>query len=188
MSKIIETTTATPLQRDGDPSQPHVLESRSPRQSAFLAIYTMLFAVLLFNLAVYAVTAIYTSLTSTPTVLSCAKLRAYDCECSLPQQQQDWLVPAPATTKICFMANLMLGMASGALLVIAFFWWMTSALEVSVSVRNYALGYGTGAGIVGLVLVHVLFIKRFVESDGLMMAVNTILGLVLTGLVFGTIE
>lgn len=65
---------------------------------------------------------------------------------------------------------------------------MTSASEVSVSVRNYALGYGTGAGIVGLVLVHVLFIKRFVESDGLMMAVNTILGLVLTGLVFGTIE
>lgn len=186
MSRIIETTTATPPQRD--PSQSYVLVSRSPRQSAFLAIFTMLIAVLLFNLAAYTVTAIFTSLTSTPTVLSSTKLRASDCECPLPQQQQDWLVPAPAITKLCFTANLMLGMTSGALLVIAFLWWMTSASEVSVSVRNYALRCGIGAGIVGLVLVHILFMKRFVEGGGLMMAVNTILGLALTGLVFGTME
>ena len=60
--------------------------------------------------------------------------------------------------------------------------------EVSVTVRNYALGCGAGAGLVGLVLVHILFIKQFVEDGGLVMAVNTILGLTLTGLAFGTME
>ncbi|OBT77082.1 hypothetical protein VF21_02891 [Pseudogymnoascus sp. 05NY08] len=148
----------------------------------------MLIAVLLFNLAVHTVTAIFTSLTSMPTVLSSTKLGASDCECPLPHQQPDWLVPAPAITKLCFIANLLLGMTSGALLVIAFLWWMTSASEVSVSMRNYALRCGIGAGIVGLVLVHILFMKRFVEDGGLMTAVNTILGLTLTGLVFGTME
>lgn len=186
MSKIIETTAATPLQRD--PSQPDVIVSRSPRQSAFLAIFTMLMAVLLFNLAAYTVNAIYTSLTSTPIVLSSTKLQSCDCECPLHQQQQDWLLPAPAVTKLCFMANLMLLMSSSALLVIAFISYVTSVSELSVSARNYALGCGIGAGMMGLVLVHVLFIKRFVESGGLMMAVNTILGLVLSGLVFGTME
>lgn len=72
--------------------------------------------------------------------------------------------------------------------MVAFLWWMTSASEVSVSVRNYALRWGIGAGIVGLVLVHILFMKRLVEGGGLVMAVNTILGLALTGLVFGTME
>jgi hypothetical protein len=86
------------------------------------------------------------------------------------------------------MTNIMLGLTSGALLVIAFVWWLTSVLEVSVSVRNYALGCGAGAGLMGLVLVHVLFMKKFVEDGGLMMAVNTILGLALTGLAFGTME
>jgi hypothetical protein len=65
---------------------------------------------------------------------------------------------------------------------------MTSALEVSISMKNYALGYRTRARIIGLVLVHVLFIKRFIKSNGLMMAINIILGLVLTRLVFSTIE
>jgi uncharacterized membrane protein len=159
-------------------------------QSAFLAIFTMLLAVLLINLAAYTVTAIYTSLTSAPTVSSSSKLRASDCECrcSHLEPQKDWFALAPGTTQLCFMANLGLGMASGVLLVVASFWWMTSVSEVSVSARNYALGCGIGAGIVGLVLVHVLFMKRFVEGGGLMMAVNTILGLALTGLAFGTME
>jgi hypothetical protein len=82
----------------------------------------------------------------------------------------------------------MLGLTSGALLVIAFVWWLTSVSEVSVSVRNYALGCGAGAGLMGLVLVHVLFMNRCVEDGGLMMAVNTILGLALTGMAFGTME
>jgi hypothetical protein len=148
----------------------------------------MLIAVLLFNLAAYTVTAIFTSLTSTLTISSSTTLRATSCECPPLEQQQDWLVPAPATTKLCFTANLMLGLTSSALLVIAFLWWMTSASEVSISMKNYALGYGIGAGIVGLILVHILFIRRFVEGGGLMMAVNTILGLTLTGLAFGTME
>lgn len=150
----------------------------------------MLLAVLLFNLAAYTVTAAYTSLTSTPTASSSSKLRVSDCECRCPplEPQQDWLATAPGTTQLCFFANLTLVLASGALLVVAFFWWMTSVSEVSVSGRNYALGCGIGAGIVGLVFVHVLFMNRFVEGGGLMMAVNTILGLSLTGLAFGTVE
>lgn len=183
MSRIIKKTT-TPQ----DPSQPHVLVSRSPRQSALLAIFTMLIAVLLFNLAAYTLTAIATSLTSTPTDSSSTKLRANNCESLLLEQQQDWLLPAPATTKLCFTTNIMLGLTSGALLVIAFLWWMASASEISVSVRNYALGYGIGAGIVGLVLVHILFMKRFMMGGGLLMAINTILGLALTGLAIGTME
>lgn len=186
MSQLIETTTATLPQRDL--SEPHVLVARPPRQSAFLAIFTMLVAILLINLAAYTVTAIHTSLTSTPAVSSFTKIGADDCECPILEQPQDWLVPAPATTKLCFTANLLLGISSGGLLVVAFLWWMTSLSEVSVSVKNYALGYGVGAGFVGLVLVHVLFIKRFVEDRGLMMAVNTILCLTLTGLAFGTME
>lgn len=93
----------------------------------------MLIAVLLFNLAAYTLTAIATSLTSTPTVSSSTKLRANDCESLLPGQQQDWLLPAPATTKLCFITNIVLGLTSGALLVNAFLWWMTSATEISVS-------------------------------------------------------
>ncbi|KUJ09139.1 uncharacterized protein LY89DRAFT_741434 [Mollisia scopiformis] len=147
----------------------------------------MFIALLLFNLAAYTITAIATSLTSTPYVSYSNKLRANDCECPLHEQQQDWLLPAPAITKLCFIANLLLGLMSGALLVNAFLWWMTSVSEISVSVRNYALGCGIGAGIVGLVLVHILFIKKLVKSGGLLMAINTILGLTLMGLAFGTI-
>jgi hypothetical protein len=132
MYRIIETTAATLPQRD--PSRPHAQVSGSPRQSAILAISTMLLAVLLFNLAAYTVTAIYTSLTSTSTVSSSSKLRASDCECRCPhlEPQQDWLATAPGNTQLCFMANLGLGMASGILLIFAFFWWMTSVSEVSV--------------------------------------------------------
>jgi len=188
MYRIIATTAATPPQRD--PSQPHVQVSRSPRQSAFLSILTMLVAILLFNLAAYTLTALYTSHTSTPTVSSSTKLPASNCECPCHhlEPRQDWVASAPGTTQLCFTANLGLGITSGGLLVIAFFWWLASVSEVSVTVRNYALGCGAGAGLVGLVLVHILFIKQFVEDGGLMMAVNTILGLTLTGLAFGTME
>ena len=178
MSGITKTTTP-PRRRL---PQPYVVVDRSERQSALLAIVAMLVAVLLFNLAAYTLNAITTSLMST------TKAAADNCESLLHQQQQDWLVAAPATTKLCFMSNIMLGVMSGVLLVTAFLWWITVVSDISASVRNYALGCGIGAGIVGIVLVHILLIKRLIDGGGLLMAINTIMGLALTGLAFGTIE
>jgi hypothetical protein len=149
----------------------------------------MLIAVLLFNVSTYSLTAIATRLNTTPTLVSSpTKFLPGDRERALPQQNQDWLLPAPATTKLCFGTNIFLGLTSGAMLVNAFFWWMTNASLVSVAVRNYALAYGLGAGIAGIVFVHVLLVPRPNEGMGFLMAVNTILGPVLTGLAFGTMK
>lgn len=108
------------------------------------------------------------------------------------EQQQDWLVPAPIATKLCFTVNVLLALTSGALLVSAFLWWATSASEISVSVRNHALGYGFGAGIIGLVLLHIFFMKTLMKTlmkgNGWLIGVNTVLGVTLTGLALGTIE
>ena len=70
----------------------------------------------------------------------------------------------------------------------AFFWWMTNASLVSVAVRNYTQAYGLGGGIAGIVFVHVLLVPRLNEGKVFLMAVNTILEPVLTGLAFDTMK
>lgn len=65
---------------------------------------------------------------------------------------------------------------------------MTNASLVSGAVRNYALAYGLGAGIAGIVFVHIVLVPRLDEGNGFLMAINSILGPILTGLAFGTME
>ena len=65
---------------------------------------------------------------------------------------------------------------------------MTNALLISSVVRNHAIAYAIGAGIMGIVLMHVLFVQKMKERNGFLLAINTILGLALAGLAFGTME
>jgi uncharacterized phage protein gp47/JayE len=70
----------------------------------------------------------------------------------------------------------------------AFLWWMTNALLVSGVVRNYVLAHSIGAGITGIVFVHVVLVPTSNKGCELLKAVNSVLGPVLAGLAFVTTE
>jgi hypothetical protein len=146
----------------------------------------MVIAILFFNLASYSITTLAATRLA---IMRSLKSNSLEFPSSYPiGQDQDWVLAAPALTKLCFAANLLLGTTSCLILMNAFFWWMTNASLVSSTVRNYALAYSLGAGIAGIVFVHVALVPRLSEGDGFLMAINSILFSVLAGLVFGTLE
>lgn len=146
------------------------------RQRALLAILTMLIAILALNVASYSIAALTTRLSTTP---------------PKSNERQDWQIAflhAPATIKACFGANIFVGGAGCLVLVHTFFTWITALSHVSVTVRNYAMAYGIGAGIMAIVCVHVVLVPRLQEGEGFLMIINSIAASVLAGLTFGTIN
>jgi hypothetical protein len=65
---------------------------------------------------------------------------------------------------------------------------MTNAFLVSGVVRNYVLAHDLGAGIAGIVFVHVVLVPRLTEGCEFLKAANSVLGPVLVGMAFGTTE
>ncbi|RFU27975.1 hypothetical protein B7463_g8357, partial [Scytalidium lignicola] len=185
MSTIPKPTTSPQAPQ---PSQPQASDPRAARQTALLNILGILIATLLLNAVSYSIAAMVTRLSTTPT--STPNFPKSHSS-ALTNEDQDWEVTflfAPATTKLCFAANVLVGAISCFVLMHAFFIWMTTLALVSDSVRNYALAYGVGAGISGIVFVHVVLVPRLEEGDGFLMIINSVLGPVLAGLTFGTIE
>lgn len=170
-------------------SQPHVSDPKSARQSAFLAIFTMIIAMLLLDLSIYSINTMATRHNSPAPSISNPippKFLQCNCESLLPEQPQDWVAAAPVATKLCFTANVTLGLISIGLLAIGFVQWIENALLISVVLRNHALAYGIGAVVVGLIFIHAFFMHRMKENDEWLLAINTIMGLALAGLAFGT--
>jgi hypothetical protein len=63
---------------------------------------------------------------------------------------------------------------------------MANAFLVSGVVRNYVLAHDLGAGIAGIVFVHVVLVPRLNEGCEFLKAANSVLGPVLAGMAFGT--
>jgi hypothetical protein len=185
--------TQTPSPRGTSyPSQPSVLDPKAARQAALAAVFAMLMSILFFNLACYSLRRVNSRLSGARTSLLSKPLELPSDTAALSNTKSlEWdiaLGSASAISKLCWAANFSVLLASCLGLVVGFPLWLGYVSHISSTVRNYALVYGLGGGIAGLVFVHIVLVPRLRGRDSdTLVAVNSILVLFVTGLAYGTI-